>query len=63
MIHMSDCAIYNGPAYPAAECNCRFRDDGRPPIVCLPLMKIPARDAEKATKFLPEMWRAEKPNG
>lgn len=29
------------------------------PIVCLPLMRIPAREVEKGTKFLPEMWKPE----
>lgn len=33
------------------DCNCR-----ESPIVCLPLMRIPA-PPEKATKYLPEMWK------
>jgi hypothetical protein len=26
------------------------------PIVCLPLMTKPAREVEKATKYLPDVW-------
>jgi hypothetical protein len=27
------------------------------PLVCLPLMKVPTREVEKGTKYLPEMWK------
>lgn len=30
-----------------------------PPIVCLPLMTKPAREVEKGTKYLPEVWKPE----
>lgn len=28
IIHDSDCAVHNEPAYPNGKCNCRISDDG-----------------------------------